>query len=222
VVAFDVRGQGESEADPNHDYSQETLANDLLAGMDALNIPKAVLIGWSVGALTATRFAANHPDRTLAVVLVDNAPAGDKIGVDPRPMQEYIKLLEDDFYGKGIEVYVNRWFPEEGPEIEELKRWAQAVCRRIGRDPVLGIRVAGVPPDRLDLLARLAVPTLIMQGGASPGSGRPMGEYLKSIVSDSRLYVFEGKGHAFNLTAPDEFNQVLESFLAELRSSYPV
>src|SRR5258707_15388396 len=59
VIAFDVRGQGESEVDAKGDYSQETLANDLLAGMDALGIEKAVLIGWSVGALTATRFAAN-------------------------------------------------------------------------------------------------------------------------------------------------------------------
>lgn len=212
VVAFDVRGQGESQRDPGKDYSQQTLARDLAVGMDALGLGRPVLVGWSVGALTATRYAATHPERVAGVVLVDNSPANDQIGLDPGPMQESIRLLETDFYGRGVEVYIDRWFPETGPEIDALRAWCKDICRKDGDESVTGIRLGGSPPDRLELLTKIQAPALILQGGASPG-GRRMAEYLQNLVPNSRISVFEGSGHGLNMTRPNEFNRVLEEFI---------
>lgn len=220
VVAIDLRGHGESGRDPSGAYSHATLASDISAWFKALEIASAVVVGWSVGGSLAVQFATEHPELTAAVVLVDNNPAPDEVGVDPRLLQETLRDLAEDFAGRGVRHYVDRWFPETGPEIDRLREWCYEVCRRTSQEVIFAIRSQVPPGDRLALYRRLAVPTLILQGGASPLGGRAMGELLARTIPGSRLHVFEGKGHAPFLTTTDEFNQVLEQFFVEVSASH--
>ena len=52
VIAIDSRGHGRSSRD-NRPYSYELMASDVVAVMDALNIRRAVVVGWSDGAIIA-------------------------------------------------------------------------------------------------------------------------------------------------------------------------
>jgi pimeloyl-ACP methyl ester carboxylesterase len=89
VVAYDARGHGHSGPAPDGGggrgrvdaYGYERLALDLRAVLDALEIPRAVLAGASMGAHTILRFALAHPERVAALGLVTPAfdpsvPAG--------------------------------------------------------------------------------------------------------------------------------------------------
>ena len=80
VVAIDMRGFGDSEWSPTQDYSVPSMGGDIVAVLDDVRWPRAVLIGHSMGGRSATYVAAKHPDRVAALVLVDyspeNAPAG--------------------------------------------------------------------------------------------------------------------------------------------------
>jgi pimeloyl-ACP methyl ester carboxylesterase len=74
VVAYDARGHGASPAaPPGEGYDYPTLAADLRALMDRLGIEHAVLAGASMGAHTLLRFALDHPDRALGLVVVTPA-----------------------------------------------------------------------------------------------------------------------------------------------------
>ena len=80
VVAIDMRGFGDSDWSPAQDYSVPSMGGDVVAVLDHLRWPRAVLVGHSMGGRSATYVAAKHADRVAALVLVDyspeNAPAG--------------------------------------------------------------------------------------------------------------------------------------------------
>ncbi len=73
VIAYDARGHGRSTPAPDRAYDYERLARDLLAVLDAADVPRATLAGVSMGAHTAVRFALQHPDRVAALALVTPA-----------------------------------------------------------------------------------------------------------------------------------------------------
>jgi pimeloyl-ACP methyl ester carboxylesterase len=70
LLAVDLRGRGASSALPPP-YGMEAYATDMLAVLDLCGIEHAVLIGHSLGAYAVARFAADHPERVRAAVLVD-------------------------------------------------------------------------------------------------------------------------------------------------------
>jgi pimeloyl-ACP methyl ester carboxylesterase len=80
VVAPDLRAHGRSEAPAGADYAIGDYAADVLAVADALGLARFVLAGHSLGAAVAVEIAAAHPDRVLALGLVD--PGGD-VSDDP-------------------------------------------------------------------------------------------------------------------------------------------
>jgi pimeloyl-ACP methyl ester carboxylesterase len=70
VLAPDLRGRGESAALPGP-YGIATHVADMLAVLDHVGVGRAVLVGHSMGAYVAARIAAEHPERTAGLVLVD-------------------------------------------------------------------------------------------------------------------------------------------------------
>ena len=83
LLAPDLRGRGRSGGLPGP-YGIATHVRDLVAVLDALAVPRAVLAGHSMGAYVVARLAVEHPARAAAVVLVDGGlPLAVPDGVDP-------------------------------------------------------------------------------------------------------------------------------------------
>jgi len=70
ILALDQRGHGDSER-PEQPYDLRTVADDLATALDALALSRAVVVGHSWGGAVAATFAAEHPDRCLALVAID-------------------------------------------------------------------------------------------------------------------------------------------------------
>lgn len=220
VVAVDLRGHGQSSRDPGRDYSYEAMVQDLEVTLETLRISSSVLVGWSMGGNLAAILASERPSRIAGVALVDNNSVRSDLGLDPKGAEETVRYLAEDFEGEGVRRFIDNWFPETGPEIDAIKEWQYETCRRATQEVVYGIRSRGVKREgRPPWLETLATPVLVLQGGASLLGGRPMGERLLQLIPGARLHVFEGKGHAPHLTAPDEFNQVLEKFFLEIQAA---
>jgi len=88
IATLDQRGHGDSDADEAADFSMHACAHDISAVMDALQWPRAVIVGHSWGAAVALRFAAECPERTAACVLVDGGLWG------PRDLGERAAVRE--------------------------------------------------------------------------------------------------------------------------------
>jgi non-heme chloroperoxidase len=71
AVALDLRGHG-SSSKPFEGYDVERLADDVIAVIEALGLERVVLVGWSIGGLTAFRLASARPDLVERLVLVSS------------------------------------------------------------------------------------------------------------------------------------------------------
>jgi len=72
VLALTRRGQGESDF-PKTGYDIDTLADDILAFMDSMNVEQAILAGHSMAGIELSHLAANHPGRALKLIYLDSA-----------------------------------------------------------------------------------------------------------------------------------------------------
>jgi pimeloyl-ACP methyl ester carboxylesterase len=71
TVRFDARARGKSGT--SADYSVEAAVDDVGRVIDAAGLERPVLVGWSLGATLAVRYAARHPGSAGGLVLVDGA-----------------------------------------------------------------------------------------------------------------------------------------------------
>lgn len=70
-ITFDERARGKSGK--SADYSFETCVRDVDAVLEARGVDRALVVGWSYGAVVATHWAARNPQRAMGAVLVDGA-----------------------------------------------------------------------------------------------------------------------------------------------------
>jgi esterase len=75
VVAFDARGCGASDRDPELRYGAATIAADLETVRDQLALSRFAIVGHSFGAVAACVYAADRPGAVTGVVLLDGGPA---------------------------------------------------------------------------------------------------------------------------------------------------
>ncbi|MEU3490928.1 alpha/beta fold hydrolase [Streptomyces massasporeus] len=70
-ITYDERARGKSKR--SADYSFEAAVRDVDAVLAARGVDRALLVGWSYGAVVAAHWAGRNPDRTVGAVLVDGA-----------------------------------------------------------------------------------------------------------------------------------------------------
>jgi pimeloyl-ACP methyl ester carboxylesterase len=107
VVAFDTRGHGESSpADDPRAYTYPELTRDLECVMDDRGIERAVLLGVSIGAHTALRFALASPDRVAALVVVTPGFDPDRF-LDPDELAYHRRMAAA--LRKGIDAFAEAY-----------------------------------------------------------------------------------------------------------------
>ena len=91
VIVFDSRGIGNTTTG-SKPYSMQLLANDAAGLLDALNIDRADVFGYSLGGFIAQQFTVNYPEKVNRLILAATT-CGGKNGIPAPP--EFIKLQSD-------------------------------------------------------------------------------------------------------------------------------
>ncbi len=108
VIAVEMQGHGRT-ADIERDISQTHLADDVAALLDHLKIPKADLIGYSMGGGVAMECAIRHPDKVRKVVVISSTFRRD--GMVKEALDLFPTLTADAFKGSPIEVEFKKLSP---------------------------------------------------------------------------------------------------------------
>jgi pimeloyl-ACP methyl ester carboxylesterase len=108
VIAVEMQGHGRT-ADIERKFSQENLADDVAALLDYLKIPRADLIGYSMGGGVAMECAIRHPDKVRKVVVISSTFRRD--GMVKEALDALPKLTADAFKGSPIEAEYKKLSP---------------------------------------------------------------------------------------------------------------
>ncbi len=219
TIAFNARGYPPSDvpSDPGA-YSQRQAADDIRRVLDHLAIPRAHVVGLSMGGYATLHFGLNHPDRALSLVV-----AGAGYGSDDRERHRVdTELVARRLEAEGMAAVAD--FYSRGPtRVQFLEKdpagW-QEFRDRLAAGSAQGhaLTLRGVQmlrPSIFDLgeaMAKLEVPTLIMTGDEDEPCLEPA-LYMKRAIVTSGLVVLPKSGHAINLEEPDLFNRAVLDFL---------
>jgi pimeloyl-ACP methyl ester carboxylesterase len=197
AIAYDARGHGRSTPAPQADaYGYEQLADDLQAVLDALDVPRALLAGASMGAHTALRFALRHPERVAALGLI--TPAYDPTA--PTPAARERDVLAEGLRGGGVEGFVRAYDFSRVPEqwraiVEKVMRQRLALHEHPEAvADALEVVPRSRPFEDMRELSALAVPTVVIASRDEVDPGHPLAlaeDYARHIPG-ATLRVEEG------------------------------
>ena len=214
LVAFDLRGHGMSQAPPGPEhYTDDRLwADDLAAIIDRLGLQRAVLVGWSYGALAICDYIrAYGQDRVAAINFVEGvvklgeAAFGTLIG--PGFLDHFVDATADDLPTniRGMRSFVRTCLakPVAAEDFETALCWNMTVAPQVRA--ALGAREI----DDDDVLRALEVPLLVTQGRSDTVVLPAMAEHVLATCPTAEASWYEGVGHVPHLEEPGRFNREL-------------
>jgi pimeloyl-ACP methyl ester carboxylesterase len=234
VIAFDQRGIANTTVG-SKPYTPQTLANDAAGLLDALKIPKADVMGYSLGSYLAQQLTMMYSDKVNSLILVGSSCGGKDH--TPKP-PEFIKLQSD---------VVNKSLNNISLTAEEIKSLVSASVGsgwiRLHPESLdlpanitsLQQLKPGLPPEiannqnnvgkhwednpnwsgACDELAKLAKPTLVITG-TDDDKYQPYVNSLKIVekIPGAWLVQIKDAGHAVMDQYPDEISKILNTFLS--------
>jgi pimeloyl-ACP methyl ester carboxylesterase len=200
ALAIDFRGHGQSTPPDSNGWSVDSLATDIAAVVDAKGLERFVLVGHSMGGSAAIAYAGAHPERVAGLVVV-----GTPGQTPPEQSQQVLSSLEAN-YDTVSAGYWRRLLanarPEVGPQLE-------ADIGRVPREASMAIFRALFAYDPMPAFNRYMGPKLIID---TPHGDTPTS--IHNLAPGVAWKVIEGTSHWPHLDKPDEFNAMLDEFLA--------
>jgi pimeloyl-ACP methyl ester carboxylesterase len=242
TLAVDLPGFGKSEA-PRARYTFGFLAGGVKAYLDAKGIERCVLVGNSLGGVTAMWLAAAWPERVERLVLVDAAlPLPPGVRPDPMTVARatiaslpgvgealytaFMKLKDADYQladglrrnvadPTRVSVETMRLMREEA----EARRHNMALRRPLlsAQRHLLWMMSAG-RGEVERVAASLTVPTLLLWGSEDVLVPLAVGEYWVSRIPGAELIVIDGAGHNPQIEIPDRFVEIVLAYAERART----
>ena len=192
VISIDSRGHGRSSRD-DKPYGYDLMADDVVAVLDHLKIPRADIVGWSDGAIIGIDLALRHPDRIGKVFAfaANTQTSGVKDAVEKNPTfaafieragKEYAKLSPTPKeYDAFVEQISHMWASQPN--------WTDAQLQSI------------------------KTPILIADGDHDEAIKREHTEYMAATIPSAGLLILPNTSHFAFLQDPALFNAAVLGFL---------
>ena len=214
TFAPDLRGFGLSDK-PAEGYGYDEFAEDLLQFLRVLKIRQAVFVGHAFGGSILQHFASRHPDRVMALVLVNSTAAC----LAPPGIDGEVQARLDGYgtaeANRGVlQAVIPRYFDPANVTDEDLDHFVDN-ARRLGSGALRATLATlydspAIPPEQY---GEIRMPTLIVVGTRDPFGAFAEAVALSDAIPKSRVAVLARCGHSPMWEKPIEFVKVVTEFL---------
>jgi pimeloyl-ACP methyl ester carboxylesterase len=216
-VSYDRRGHGRSDA-PAAGFDMNTLADDLAAVIDGLNLHDVSLVGHSMGCNEIVRFIARHGTGRIAkiVLLAPTTPFGLKTadnayGAPPELFDMMRAQWASDFPKWVHENKLPFFTPDTSPQMMD---WMVMVMLKMHVPTAIACAQASVETDLRPDLAKVDRPVLILQGDKDMSAPLEItGRRTAAEIRGAVLKVYAGAPHGLFLTHMPQVNRDLLEFI---------
>ncbi len=218
TIALDHRETGDSDP-TGQPYTADDMADDAAAVLDALGIPRAHIVGISLGGNVTLRLALRRPGLAQKLVLTSTfaggasyvPPSSEMIAMLGRPNWE---LEPGERRRRTYAAIAGPGFAEAHPDVMDH-------IAGLGRHNTLSpeaymrqLQAVYAGADISSQLAGIIQPALVIHGDADPLVPVANGRYLAQHIPGARLVIYPGVGHVPILECPAEYNREVLAFLA--------
>lgn len=209
AIAVELRGHGESRTPARRDATVEQFSEDLEKVADGLMLDRFVLVGHSFGGAVAASYAARHPERVHALLLVD--PASDGRQIPAELAQGFLQALSNEAtFRQTVEEY---WAPMLADSRRDVRERVLSDLGRTPQDTVCATLSCLLSFDPVAALESYPGPkrSLITRFNEEPNS-------YQNLVKNLPTEKVEGVGHWLQLDAPEKVNAAIDRFLREVEA----
>jgi non-heme chloroperoxidase len=212
AYAYTQRGHGDADK-PVAGYRVKDYVADVAAFMDAIGVEAAVIAGHSGGSYTAQRFALDHPDRTLGVVLIGAFRAFHD-NPDVRELEGAVRQLTDPVDPEFVREFQESCVAQPVPAgfMDAIVAGSCQMPARVWKDYLDGLLEAEVPTES----GTIAAPTLILWGDQDAFCRRSDQDALLAAIPRVHLEAYEGTGHCPHWEQPERAAAEIAAFTAEV------
>ncbi|CAN6960200.1 alpha/beta fold hydrolase [Psychrobacter okhotskensis] len=214
-IAFDFRGQGQSQITKDG-YDMDTLADDAIALLAALDIDSCHYVGLSMGGFVGQRIAIRRPELLKSLTLIDTSADAE----DPDNIPGYKKLMTAIRWlgmkrvsKKVMPIMFGSTFLEDKSRKADQKEWL-AMLNGNRKGGVVKATMGVIERDAIyDQIDRITTPTLIIVGDEDVATPYAKAERMHFAIDGSKLAIIKGSGHTSTVEEPEQVNKVLSQFL---------
>lgn len=219
VIRYDVRGFGNSTGDVDPTAN----AADLAALLDSLRIPRAAILGLSMGASIALNFAVTYPTRVSALVLYGAPPTNDFPVAGPQELFALFNTMPNIAKTHGLDsvrklLFASElaWAPPNRPDVDRklMKAWEGYSGRDMTDPQPPSGRVA---PTRMSHINNVRVPTLVIHGDHELAWFRQFNDTLMARLPNAKRAIIANGGHGAHFAQPEAFNRAVLDFLSAVK-----
>ena len=221
-IAYDRRGFGKSDR-PWGKYDYDTLADDLKAVLDQLDLKQVTLVGFSMGGGEIARYIGKYgTERLEKVVFVSSVTPymlktdDNTEGVPKENFDDMIEKITKDrpaflanfakqFYGVTMLSH---------PVSQQLLDWNQMLCLMSSAKATVDCVRSFSETDFREDLKKVVLPTLIIHGDADKTVPIAVsGNKTATLLPDAKYKVYEDAPHGLFITDKDKLNADLLDFI---------
>ncbi|MBZ0298564.1 MAG: alpha/beta hydrolase [Anaerolineae bacterium] len=211
VIRYDLRGFGQSQPVAGSFTHYE----DLRALLDHLDVERAVLLGCSLGGMTALDFALTYPQRVRGLILVGSGLAGfeSQQEEDPPEWIEAQKAFESGDYERASEMEVRVWVdgPQRAPDqvpaaVRDKVRQMNTIALK---NEAAGLgEVQKLEPPAAHRLGKIQAPALVVVGDLDQPEMIEIAHKLAAEIPNADpAIILTGTAHVPNMEQPAKFNR---------------
>jgi 3-oxoadipate enol-lactonase len=213
VLLYDLRGHGQTTLG-KPDGSLRQLGEDLVGLLDALEIERARIAGFSLGGTAAMRVAIDHPDRIDKLVLVATSSRVGRSAA--RWYRERLAMVknQDSRLRETLDRDTADVYAQAPNELEEgllIRRQSTADPRGYANACAAMAALFEAPLD--PELVQIKAPSLIVASDLDQHCPPKAAEIIHAGIPGSRVEVINGAGHAVPVERPGELAAAMNRFL---------
>jgi pimeloyl-ACP methyl ester carboxylesterase len=219
-VAYDRRGHGRSE-ETGRGYDFDTLADDLSAVLDRLDLRNVLLVGHSMGASEVVRYLTRHRSAraTRALLVAPITPVTLKTESNPDGVPREILEQGRDALRKNVHQRIAEaapgFFgaPKNNVSSQAMDWWTRMMVDRCSLKVMLDLHKLMTEADFRAELRTLTLPTLIVHGDSDTSAKLELtGRRTQQLIPNSELTVYAGAAHGLPFTHTEQLQADLLAF----------
>jgi pimeloyl-ACP methyl ester carboxylesterase len=212
VVALDLPGHGGSDA-PDVAYTMALFARAVDAVLRDAGVPRAILVGHSMGTPVVREFYRQHPEKTEALVAVDGAL---RALFTPEDAQKLLEPYRGPGYASQLERFADSMIPADRPE---LRAEAKAIMTKTPpRVALSAFESLADPANYREDPIRVPLLCVLARSSRWPDDYEA---FVRRLAPDAEIRFLDGVGHFLMLEKPEAVDPILAAFFERIGPASP-
>ena len=215
IIAFDHRGQGESEITKTG-YTLENLVEDAKQLIESLKLGKVHFIGLSMGGFVGLRLACWHPEMVKTLTILESSADKEETAskLKYKVLGAVVKLFGFKIVCSSVmKILYGKTFLKDQARKDERAQWKNFLLNRNVSGSLKTLKGFTARNDFSEQLHNIKCPTMVLIGEEDVATPLKYSDKMNNLIPNSKLVKIPEAGHSSPIENPEFVSKAIEEFI---------